>query len=274
MVLYNLGLRQIPLAQSLGRIDVLDLHGQLAVITGAGGGIGRELVRTFLQAGAKVVACDIDASRMEGLNGVERVAFDLTDVSACEAAARQIEGIGPIDILINNAGGSRADTFDQVSDNMWRTEIDLNLNGARHFTDRVLPGMRRRRAGTIVFIATVNASAHFGNPAYSAAKAGLVAYCKALAVEYGRDGIRANYVSPGSVITSAWDGRLAANPKLLDKVNSFYPLGRTVTVSEVSLATLFLASNLASGITGTELLVDAGLTAGNLAFVNSVFRNQ
>ena len=130
--------------------------------------------------------------------------------------------------------------------------------------------MQRRGGGSIVFIATVNALAHYGNPAYAAAKAGLVAYAKAIAVERGAAGIRANVVCPGSVRTPAWDHRLRRTPDLLDSVLPHYPLGRLVTPEEVASAALFLASDAASGITGAVLAVDAGLTAGNLRFVNDV----
>jgi NAD(P)-dependent dehydrogenase (short-subunit alcohol dehydrogenase family) len=112
--------------------------------------------------------------------------------------------------------------------------------------------------------------AHFGNPAYSAAKAGMLAYARAIAVEHGAHNIRANCICPGSVRTPAWDHRLAENPKLLDQVLPHYPLGRLVTPEEVANVALFLASPLSSGVTGTAIAVDAGLTAGNLRFVREV----
>jgi NAD(P)-dependent dehydrogenase (short-subunit alcohol dehydrogenase family) len=252
---------------------LIDLTGKLAVITGAGGSIGRELVRSFREAGATVVACDAEPGLMEGLDLAHRFGFDLTDAAACGEAVRRIEAeAGPIAILVNNAGFTRAETLDQVTDAPWEREIAINLSGARNLTDRALPAMRARGAGAIVFISSVNAVSHVGNPAYSAAKAGLLAYARAVAVEHGRDGIRANCVLPGSVITRAWDHRIAADPDLVGKVERFYPLGRTVTAREVASATLFLASDLSSGITGAALPVDAGFTAGNLAFIDTVLR--
>ena len=130
--------------------------------------------------------------------------------------------------------------------------------------------MAERGSGNVVFISSVNGLMHFGNPAYSAAKAGLIAYAKAIAVERGARGVRANVVCPGSVRTPAWDHRLAADPALLGKVLPHYPLGRLVTPEEVANATLFLASPAAAGITGIALAVDAGLTAGNLRFIDEV----
>ena len=128
------------------------------------------------------------------------------------------------------------------------------------------------RSRSRVFISSVNGLAHYGNPAYAAAKAGLIAYAKSIAVERGAQGVRANVVAPGSVRTPAWDHRLAANPALLAKVLPHYPLGRLVSPDDIANAALFLASPAAAGITGTVLPVDAGLTAGNLRFIEDVLR--
>lgn len=252
---------------------MIDLAGKIAVITGAGGGIGREMVALFQASGATVVGCDADVAMMDGLDLAHRFGFDLTDAAACGDAVRRIEAeAGPISIIVNNAGFTRAETLDQVTDESWEREIAINLGGARNLTDRALPAMRQRGSGAIVFISSVNALSHVGNPAYSAAKAGLLAYARAIAVEYGRDGIRANCILPGSVITPAWDHRIAADPGLVRRVQSFYPMGRTVSGREVAAATLFLASDWAAGITGVALPVDAGLTAGNMIFIDTVLR--
>jgi NAD(P)-dependent dehydrogenase (short-subunit alcohol dehydrogenase family) len=121
-----------------------------------------------------------------------------------------------------------------------------------------------------VFISSVNALAHYGNPAYAAAKAGMLAYCRAIAVEDGVNGIRANAICPGSVRTHAWDHRLKRDPGIVDAAARFYPLGRLVEPDEVANAALFLASPLASGITGAVIPVDGGLTAGNLPFIRDI----
>ena len=142
--------------------------------------------------------------------------------------------------------------------------------GVRHFTTPFLQPMMARGSGAFVFISSVNALAHFGNPAYSAAKAGVVAYMRALATECGRNGIRANAICPGSVRTKAWDHRIAADPGILDKVSPLYPIGRMVEPVEVANAAVFLASPLASGITGAVVPVDGGLTAGNLPFIEAI----
>ncbi|MEO8884409.1 MAG: SDR family oxidoreductase, partial [Devosia sp.] len=177
---------------------------------------------------------------------------------------------GRPDILIGNAGFTRAETLADVDAAVWESEIAINLTGTYNIATPVLSHMVAAKSGAVVLISSVNGLIHFGNPAYSAAKAGMLAYSRAIAVEHGRDGIRANCICPGSVRTPAWDHRLAADPTLLDRVLPHYPLGRLVTPEDVANAALFLASPLAAGITGTTLPVDAGLTAGNLRFVRDV----
>jgi Dehydrogenases with different specificities (related to short-chain alcohol dehydrogenases) len=249
------------------------LDGKTILISGAGGGIGRVLVETFHAAGAEVIGADRDADMLAGLNLVRKVLFDQSDARATRAAiAADIAAHGAPDAVIANAGFTRAEHFDHLDDDIWASEMAINLNGAYALVDPIVAAMAARGAGNVVLVSSVNALAHFGNPAYSAAKAGLIAYARAIAVERGGQGVRANVVAPGSVRTPAWDHRLAADPRLLDKVLPHYPLGRMVSPEEVAHAALFLASDAASGITGVTIPVDAGLTSGNLRFVNEVLR--
>jgi len=249
------------------------LEDRHVLITGAAGGIGRALVEAFRMAGARLTACDRDAGALDAVDGLtetEKLVFELTERGACaeaidSATARQ----GPIDVLIANAGLARAETFADLDGEAWDREIAINLTGAYNIAAPVLEKMRGR-GGALVFISSVNAVQHFGNPAYAAAKAGMLAFARAIAVEEGGHGIRANCVLPGSVRTPAWDHRLAADPALLDRVVPNYPLGRLVTPGEVANTALFLASPRASGITGAALPVDAGLTAGHLRFIRDV----
>jgi NAD(P)-dependent dehydrogenase (short-subunit alcohol dehydrogenase family) len=251
--------------------DFFGLKDKHVLITGAGGGIGQALITAFHAAGATVSGADQNLVSMEPLPLAHRLVFDLTDrAEVHEAVIDFIARHGAPDVLINNAGFTRGETLDQVDGEVWEREIAINLNGAFHVTAPIVDAMSRRASGNVVFISSVNGLSHFGNPAYSAAKAGLISYMKALAVEHGRYGIRANAICPGSVRTPAWDHRLQKQPELLAKVLPHYPLGRMVTPEEVANATLFLASSAASGITGTALAVDAGLTAGNLRFINDV----
>jgi NAD(P)-dependent dehydrogenase (short-subunit alcohol dehydrogenase family) len=247
------------------------LTGKRALITGAGGGIGRALVSAFSAAGATVIGADITAGAMDGMDLADRLAFDLTNSEAIEAALAPLERAGKApDILVSNAGYTRSETLDQVNLAVWEKELAINLTAAYLVTKPIIAAMERRGGGSIVFISSVNALAHFGNPAYSAAKAGLVAFAKAIAVERGARGVRANVVCPGSVRTRAWDHRFERTPDLMSRILPLYPLGRMVEADEVARTALFLASDAASGITGAVVPVDGGLTAGNLRFVNDV----
>ena len=251
----------------------LGLQGKTVLITGAGGGIGRTLVQAFHAAGAHVVAADREP--IIELSASRALVFDQADAQATRAAVLgDIATHGAPDIVIANAGFTRAEHLGQLSDDVWASEMAINLNGAYVVVDPIARVMAERGWGNVVFISSVNALQHFGNPAYSAAKAGLIAYAKAIAVELGAKGVRANVVAPGSVRTPAWDHRLEADPHLLDKVLPHYPLGRMVSPEEVANAVLFLASDAASGITGVTIPVDAGLLAGNLRFVDEVLRAQ
>jgi len=251
------------------------LDGKTVLISGAGGGIGRTLVETFHAAGATIVGADREAGMLEGLPLVRSILFDQADAKSTRAAVQDdIAAHGVVDAVIANAGFTRAEHLGHLDDDVWASEMAINLNGAYALVDPITHAMAARGTGNVVFISSVNALQHFGNPAYSAAKAGLIAYARAIAVERGGEGVRANLVAPGSGRTPAWDHRLAADPGLLDKVLPHYPLGRMVSPQEVANAALFLASDAASGVTGVTIPVDAGLTAGNLRFVNEVLRAQ
>ena len=241
------------------------------LITGAGGGIGDALVRAVRAAGGTVIACDRSLDLLGGIEAEHKAGFDLTDAAACRQALRDIEAVAGLpDVVISNAGWTRAETLDQLDEEAWAGEIDINLTGARNLTAPLLQPMCDRGHGTFVFVSSVNAFAHFGNPAYASAKAGLNAYARAIATEYGRHGLRANAVCPGSVRTAGWNHRIARNPDIVARVSRLYPLGRLVEPMEVAHAAVFLASPLASGITGVALAVDAGLMAGNLPFIHEI----
>ena len=260
-----------PMTTSEDALALFGLEGRRVLITGAGGGIGRAMVALLCAAGADVIGADATLDAMDGQELSARLAFDLSDAAAVsDSIGGWLARAGAPDVFISNAGYTRAETLADVDTAAWERELAINLSGARHVATPIVDAMAARGAGALVFISSVNALAHYGNPAYSAAKAGLVAYAKAIAVERGRRGLRANVVCPGSVRTPAWDHRLAKTPELLGRVLPHYPLGRLVTPDEVARAALFLASPASSGITGAVLTVDAGLTAGNLRFVVEV----
>jgi NAD(P)-dependent dehydrogenase (short-subunit alcohol dehydrogenase family) len=250
---------------------MFDLDGKRVVITGAGGGVGAALVARFDAAGAQVVACDMAGAALEVLPVAETHLFDITDRAAVQQAARDIEAAGGADVVISNAGWTRAETVEGLTPEKMDHEIDLNFRGAADLTLALLPGLRDRPGGaSLVFVSSVNALMHFGNPAYSVAKAGLNAWARGLAAEEGRHGIRANVITPGSIRTATWDHRVERDPTILDRVAGFFPIGRMVQPEEVANAALFLASPLSSGITGVTLPVDGGLTSAYLPFVREL----
>ncbi len=247
---------------------MIGFDGGRVVITGAAGGIGAALVTVFAGCGAQVIACDLPGVDLTAPGIAEAHHFDLTDDAAVLAAAAAISAGGPIAAFISNAGWTRAETLAAVTPAVQSHEMSLNYRSAAVLTQALLPAMRDRAGGSAcVFISSVNAALHLGNPAYSAAKAALEAWMRAVATEEGRRGVRANAVAPGSVRTQAWDHRLRADPGIMARVSALYPLGRIVEPAEVARAAAFLASSAASGITGTVLPVDGGLTAGNLPFL-------
>lgn len=248
--------------------------GQTVAVTGAAGGIGQWLCRFFGADGARIAAVDrnekvmdfVETLASEGIAAVGAVA----DISSADDVAAAFSGFGDVHLLINNAGVSRHPTLASTDPPGWNEDIASNLNGAYACAHAVLPQMVARRAGSIVNVASVNGLYALGDPAYSAAKAGMIAMTRALAMEYGRYGIRANCVLPGTVRTPIWDQRRAKDPDVLRMLERWYPLGRIVEPEEVARVIAFLASSAASAITGAAIPVDCGLTAGNIVMAREL----
>jgi NAD(P)-dependent dehydrogenase (short-subunit alcohol dehydrogenase family) len=256
----------------------VEFKNKVVAITGASGGIGRELCQYFGAEGAAIAAFDrsdavttfAEHLRGQGIR-TESAVVDISDATAVAAAfAKVVSALGAIDILINNAGVTRHPSLEHTTPEGFSEEIDINLNGAYACAYAVLPGMKARRRGAIVNIGSVNGLAALGDAAYSAGKAGLISLTKALALEFGRYNIRSNIVCPGTVRTPIWAERVARNPKVLIELERWYPLGRIVEPIEVIHAVAFLASDAASGITGIVLPVDCGLTAGNIVMAREL----
>jgi NAD(P)-dependent dehydrogenase (short-subunit alcohol dehydrogenase family) len=243
---------------------------RVVLVTGACGGIGSVLCRRFVEAGDTVLALDIDAAALAGLTDslgaaqVTPIAVDLGDAAAVrEAVADATRARGPVDVLVANAGAAEGLTLAKTDPASWQRDIHLNLNGTYHTVEAVRASMIERQRGALVLIGSVNGMAALGHPAYSAAKAGLISYTKALAVELGRYGIRANIVCPGTVKTPAWQTRVDKNPQVFENLKKWYPLRDFATPDDIADAVLFLASPMARVITGVALPVDGGLMAGN-----------
>jgi NAD(P)-dependent dehydrogenase (short-subunit alcohol dehydrogenase family) len=245
---------------------------KVVAITGAAGGIGQSLCRLFLEEGAKIAAIDKKAN-LEGLAAelnadAKRFAHAVADISdphEVERAFASLTGaLGPVDVLVNNAGGSAHRTFARTDPAGWRQDIKVNLDSAYYCTQAVIPGMLAKHSGVIINIGSVNGLSALGDPAYSAAKAAMISLTRSLAQEYGPYGVRANIVLPGTVRTPLWEKRAAKDPKVLETLRRWYPLGRVVEPVDIAKAVGFLASDAASAITGVALPVDCGLTSGNI----------
>lgn len=252
--------------------------GKVVAITGAAGGIGQALCRYFGAEGATIAALDkseavqtfAETLKGEGISAHAAVCDVGIPASVTSGFAEVAAALGPIDILVNNAGYSWHRTLAVTDPASWQELVNGNLNGAFNCSHAVLPAMIKRKAGNIVNVGSVNSLHALGDPAYSAAKAGLVSFTKALAMEYGRYTIRANVVLPGTVRTPLWDERAAEDPNVLENLQRWYPLGRIVDPVEVARVIGFLASDAASAVTGVAMPVDCGLMAGNIVMAREL----
>ncbi|CAG4890400.1 SDR family oxidoreductase [Paraburkholderia saeva] len=243
---------------------------RVVLVTGACGGIGRVLCKRFVEQGDTVLALDIEATALAalatelGAAQVTPVAVDIGDAAAVnDAVAKAVAVRGPVDVVVANAGAAEGLTLAKTDAASWQRDVHLNLNGTYHTVEAVRASMIERESGVLVLIGSVNGMASLGHPAYSAAKAGLISYTKALALELGRHGIRANIVCPGTVKTQAWQARVDKNPQVFEALKKWYPLRDFATPDDIADAVLFLASPAARVITGVALPVDGGLMAGN-----------
>ena len=247
------------------------LEGSVALVTGGGSGIGRAICERFAHEGAAVAALDRNAQgaastvqRIEEAGGRGlALEADVTDRAAIErAVAGTVSRFGTIDILVCNAGVSLGTDLLTIDEATWDANVDIVLKGTYLAARAVLPGMIARRRGVVLTIASVNGQTGLGEEAYSAAKAGVINLTQNIAVRYGRHGIRANCIAPGTVRTPIWDARLAEQPHIFERLAAWYPLGRVGEPEDVANAALFLASDEAAWITGVTLNVDGGLMAG------------
>ncbi|PRY76855.1 NAD(P)-dependent dehydrogenase (short-subunit alcohol dehydrogenase family) [Yoonia maritima] len=239
---------------------------RIAIVTGSAGDIGRAIAARLKHDHDLILLADLDLAAAEDAaqhlgEGFKPLQVDITDADSCTTMAKTAQLLGDVITLVNNAGASHALSLQSATLDDWQFDRSLNLDGA-YIVFRALADQLIATKGAVVNIASVNGIGVFGHPAYSAAKAGMIHLTKLIAVEYGRYGIRANTVAPGTVRTQAWEDRAKANPNVFDEAAEHYALGRIVHPTDVAEAVGFLSSPLAAAITGTCLPVDCGLTAG------------
>jgi NAD(P)-dependent dehydrogenase (short-subunit alcohol dehydrogenase family) len=237
------------------------LAGRAVLITGGASGIGAHMVREFAAQGARVSFIDIDATAAAALVAEVRQArfieCDVTDIPALRAA---IAVVGEVEVLINNAARDDRHTLESVEPDSWRRTLALNLDHQFFATQAVLPQMRARRQGAVIMMGSISwMRARGGMVGYTAAKAAINGMTRTLARELGEDGIRVNSIVPGAINTER-QAALWRNPQLDRQILENQALKIPLDGSHVARMALFLASDEASGLTGQNFLVDAGMT--------------
>lgn len=241
----------------------IDLGGRVAFVTGGTRGIGLAIARTLHGAGARVAITGRDAERARAVAGdigagAAGYGCDVALAGQVDAAVDAAEReLGPIEVLVNNAGLTRDNILLRLGEADWDAVLDANLKGAFHTTRAVIKGMMKRRSGRIINITSiVGLTGNKGQANYAASKAGLIGFTKSVAKEYASRGVLANCIAPGFIetdMTSALPD--AARATLLEDI----ALGRLGRPDDVAGAALFLASDLAGYITGQVLVVDGGM---------------
>ena len=235
---------------------------RVALVTGGTRGIGAAISKALKAAGYKVAASyasnDAAAEKFKAETGVPVFKWDVSSFDACAAGVKKVEAdVGPVDVLVNNAGITKDGAFHKMTLEQWNAVINTNLGSLFNMSRQVIEGMRARKFGRIINISSINGQkGQFGQTNYSAAKAGEIGFTKALALENGKGGITVNVICPGYINTEM----VQAVPKeVLEKsILPLIPVGRLGEPEEIARAVVFLAADDAGAITGSTLSVNGG----------------
>lgn len=235
--------------------------GRVALITGGVAGIGAATCRTLQKAGYTVAATfvgDLAAARnLREEYEIRTFQWNVADFEACHDGVAEVVGaLGPVDVLVNNAGITRDASLHKMTAEQWRTVVDVNLGGCFNMCHAVIGPMRERHYGRIVNVSSVNGLAgQFGQSNYAATKAGIIGFTKALALESAAHGITVNAVAPGYTDTAMV---AAVRPDVRERIIARVPLHRLARPEEVAAAIAFLVSDDAAFITGETLSINGG----------------
>jgi acetoacetyl-CoA reductase len=235
--------------------------GRVAVVTGGTRGIGEAICLRLKEAGYEVAATyagnDDAANAFAEKNGIAVFKFDVSDFDACEAGIAKIEAdLGPVDVLVNNAGITRDGTMHKMNFERWNEVIQTNLSSCFNMCRTVIDGMRERNFGRIVNIGSVNGRAgQYGQVNYAAAKSGIHGFTKALALEGASKNITVNAIAPGYVLT---DMVRKVPQEILDKIIKTIPVGRLGDPDDIARSVMFLIEDDAGFITGATLDINGG----------------
>jgi 3-oxoacyl-[acyl-carrier protein] reductase len=248
------------------------LSSHIAAVTGAGSGIGRAIALGYAREGARVVVLDINGAAaaettQQVLNAggqAEHFVLDVTDREACRAVAKKTaDKVGPVSILVNNAGINRRNAFTADPDAVlkdWQDILAINLNGVFNVTHAFLEQLRASK-GRIVNIGSIQSFMHVrtpNSPAYTTSKHGVLGFTRALAAELGKDGVRVNAIGPGLIETPLNATVRANNPELIKIFLDHTPLGRAGKPEDIVGPAIFLASDLSAYVTGAVVMADGG----------------
>ena len=240
---------------------------RIALVTGAMGGLGTAICKALAQNGFTVVANCLPnfppkdewlaKMKAEGFDFVAAEA-DVTDYDACAAMVRKVEAeVGPVDVLVNNAGITRDSVFKKMDKGQWDAVLSTNLDSVFNVTHQVLPGMADRGWGRVINMSSVNGiKGQFGQANYSAAKAGILGFTRAIAAEVAKKGVTVNAIAPGYIGT---DMVMAIKQEVRDSIVATIPVGRLGKPEEIGALCAYLVSDLAGYMTGATLNINGGL---------------
>lgn len=234
---------------------------RVALVTGGAAGIGAATAEALLAVGYRVAANygrnQQAAEAFSARTGIPTFAWNVADLAACETGVSRVQAaLGPVDVLINNAGITRDVVLHKMTAEQWREVVDVNLGGCFNMCRAVIEGMRERRFGRIINMSSVNGlSGQAGQTNYAASKAGMIGFTKSLALESASRNITVNAIAPGYTETAMVG---AVTPEVLEKILKTVPAGRLATPAEIARGVVFLAADEAGFITGITLSINGG----------------